>query len=315
MMRYLAGRALAFALTLVLAALVLFVVLDLLPGDPARVMLGLDATEEAIAALRSELGLDRPTPARLLAWLAGIVTGDLGRSHTYGVPVAELVAERLAVTLPLAGLAMVLTVALGVPLGVAAAARRGRWTDTLVMAGSQVGLAVPNFWLGILLILLFGVALGWLPAGGFPGWREHPGQAIGALVLPALALASAQGAILARMTRAAMLETLGEAYTRTALAKGAGPRRVLWHHALPNALVPVVTIMGLQFTFLVSGAIVVESVFYLPGLGRLVLQAVAQRDLMVVRGVALVLVGGAVAIAFAVDALYAAIDPRLRAGA
>jgi peptide/nickel transport system permease protein len=219
------------------------------------------------------------------------------------------------VTLPLAVLAMALTVVVGLPLGVVAAARRGGLTDAAIMALSQVGLAVPNFWLAIMLVLVFGVALGWLPAGGFPGWSGGAGPALAALVLPAVALALAQGAILARITRAAVLETLGESFTRTARAKGAGWARVLWRHALPNALIPVVTIAGLQLTFLVSGAIVVESVFYLPGLGRLVLQAVAQRDLVVVRGVTLLLVGGAIVITYAVDALYVVIDPRLRPAA
>lgn len=314
MIGYLARRTLVLVVTLVIAAFVVFALLDLLPGDPARLMLGLDATEDAVAALRAELGLDRPGAARLAAWLAGLAAGDFGPSYTYRVPVAELIGERLGVTLPLAVLAMALTVVVGLPLGVVAAARRGGLIDAAIMALSQVGLAVPNFWLAIMLVLVFGVALGWLPAGGFPGWVD-PGQALAALVLPAVALALAQGAILARITRAAVLETLGESYTRTARAKGAGWARVLWRHALPNALIPVVTIAGLQLTFLVSGAIVVESVFYLPGLGRLVLQAVAQRDLVVVRGVTLLLVGGAIVITYAVDALYVVIDPRLRPAA
>jgi peptide/nickel transport system permease protein len=312
MMRYLAGRALALAVTFVLAALAVFAVLDLLPGDPARIMLGIGATDDALAALRHELGLDRPAHARLLGWLGDLARGDLGVSHTYGVPVGSLVLDRLAVTAPLAVLALALTVALGVPAGVAAAARHGRATDVMILAASQIGLAVPGFWLGILLILAFGVGLGWLPAGGFPGWRENPGGALAALVLPAFALALAQGAVLARITRAAVLETLDEDYTRTALAKGMGRARLLWRHALPNALVPVLTLIGLQFTFLISGAIVLETVFTLPGLGRLVLQAVTQRDLVVVRGVIMILVVCAVLIAFAVDALHAALDPRLR---
>lgn len=315
MIRYLAGRALALALTLLIAAVALFVVLDLLPGDPARVMLGIGATDEALAALRAEVGLDRPAHARLLGWLGGLARGDLGTSHTYGVPVGALILDRLAVTAPLALFALTLTLALGIPAGVAGAARRGGAVDAAILAACQVGLAVPGFWLGILLILAFGVALGWLPAGGFPGWRGDPAAGLAALVLPAFALALAQGAVLARVTRAALLETLGEDYTRTALAKGMGGARMLWRHALPNAMVPVLTIVGLQFTFLVSGAIIIESVFALPGLGRLVLQAVAQRDLVAVRGVVMVLIAAAVVIAFAVDVAHAAIDPRLRAEA
>jgi len=313
MTRYLAGRVFALAVTFVLAALAVFAVLDLLPGDPARVMLGIGATDDALAALRHDLGLDRPAHVRLLGWLGDLARGDLGVSHTYGMPVGSLVLDRLAVTAPLALLALALTVALGVPAGVAAAARRGRAADLAILAVSQIGLAVPGFWLGILLILAFGVGLGWLPAGGFPGWREDPAGALAALVLPAFALALAQGAVLARITRAAMLETLNEDYTRTALAKGMGRARLLWRHALPNALVPVLALIGLQVTFLIAGAIVLETVFTLPGLGRLVLQAVTQRDLVVVRGVIMVLVVGAVLIAFTVDALHALLDPRLRA--
>jgi peptide/nickel transport system permease protein len=312
---YLARRLLAMAATLLVASGVVFVVLDVLPGDPARLMLGTDAPPEAVAALRAELGLERPAWERYARWLAGLAAGDFGVSHTYAVPVGGLIAERLVVTLPLAGLAMALTVGLALPLGLFAAARRNRLGDVLVMALAQVGLSIPGFWLAIMLVLAFAVGLGWFPAGGFPGWEEGPIAAVRALVLPALALALAQGAILARVTRASVLEVMGEGFVRTAYAKGASRSRVLWRHVLGNAAVPVVTIMGLQLGFLVSGAVVIENVAYLPGLGRLVLQAVEARDLMLVRGTVMVLVAMVVAIAFVVDLAYGALDPRLRESA
>ena len=297
---------------MIAASLVVFLVLEVLPGDPALVMLGTEATDETLAALRGELGLDRPAPVRYLDWVGGLVTGDLGISHTYDVPVAGLIADRIIVTVPLAGLAMLLAVVLALPLGALAAARRGRPSDYSVMAFSQLGIAVPGFWLGILLILVFSVELDWFRAGGFPGWQAGAWPALGALILPAIALAMPEAAILARVVRSAILETLGEDYVRTARAKGLGRRAVMFRHVLRNALIPIVTIIGLQFAFLLAGAIVVESVFTLPGLGRLVFQAIGQRDLIVVRDVVVLLAGLVVIISFLVDALYHLIDPRLR---
>lgn len=294
----------------------IFGALELLPGDVAEVMLGPTAAPEQVEALRRELGLDRPALQRWLAWLAGFATGDLGTSVAYGVPVAGLLAERAVVSLPLALLAMALTTLAALGLGVLAAVRRGRAADTGVMLLSQLGLAVPNFWLAILLILLFAVQWRWLPAGGFPGWRAEEGgglaAGLGALLLPALALAAVQAAVLARITRSAVLDTLHEDYVRTARAKGAGPARVLLRHVLRNAAIPIVTVMGLQFANLVTGAIVVENVFQLPGLGRLVFQAIANRDLVVVRNVVMLFAGFVIALNFAVDLLQLAIDPRLR---
>ncbi len=312
MAAYLVRRLASVGVTLIAASLVVFIVLEVLPGDPALVMLGTEATDETLQALRQELGLDRPAAVRYLHWVGGLVTGDLGVSHTYDVPVVGLIADRIVVTVPLAALAMLLAVALALPLGVLAAARRGRPSDYSVMAFSQMGIAVPGFWLGILLILVFSVGLGWFRAGGFPGWEAGMWPALGALVLPAVALALPEAAILARVTRSAVLETLGEDYVRTARAKGLGRRTVLFRHVLRNALIPIVTIMGLQFALLLAGAIVVESVFTLPGLGRLVFQAIGQRDLIVVKDVVVLLAGLVVFINFLVDALYHLIDPRLR---
>ncbi len=311
---YLSRRLAALAITLLVASLVVFLVLEVLPGDPAAIMLGVNAREDTLAALRSEMGLDRPAAARYLSWLGGLVTGELGTSHTYGVPVSELIAERIELSLPLALIAIVLSTALAIPLGVTAAANRNRAADIGIMGFTQIGIAVPNFWFAILLILLFAVELKWLPAGGFAGWDAGLWPALKTLLLPAVALALPQAAILARVTRSSVLETLGEDYVRTARAKGLGRRAALWRHAVRNALIPVVTIMGLQFSFLLAGTIIIENVFYLPGLGRLIFQAIAQRDLIVVKDVVVLLAGTVVVVNFAVDMAYAALDPRLRGG-
>jgi len=310
---WLVRRLLALAATLLVASAVIFLVLEVLPGDPALVMLGIEAREDTLAALRAELGFDRPPLERYLGWVAGFFVGELGQSHTYAVPVAGLVTERLRVTVPLALSAFALATLLAIPLGTLAAMRRGRAGDWGVMAFSQLGMAVPNFWIGILGILVFAVGLGWLPAGGFPGWAEGIGPAVAALVLPALALALPEAAILARVTRSAVLETLGADFVRTARAKGRGEGGVLARHVLRNALIPMTTLMGLQFTILLAGSIVVENVFSLPGLGRLVFQAVIQRDLIVVRDVTMLIVAFVVAVNFTVDLLYALIDPRPKA--
>jgi peptide/nickel transport system permease protein len=291
---------------------VIFIVLEVLPGDPAAVTLGLNAAPEALAALRAEMGLDRPAAWRFLGWLGGLATGDLGLSYTYRVPVAQLVAERMAVTLPLALIAIALAVAIGIPLGMWAAARHGRLADAGIMAFAQAGLAIPNFWFGLLLVLVFAIGLGWLPAGGFPGWRAGAGPALQALAMPALALALPQAAILARVTRSAMLDTLQEDFVRTARAKGLPEGTTLRRHALRNALIPVVTILGLQFSVLIAGAIIIENVFALPGLGRLVFQAIAQHDLIVVKDLVMLFAGLAILINFTVELLYGVIDPRLR---
>lgn len=312
MLRLVLARLVGLALTLAAVSVAIFLVLDVLPGDPAAIMLGTSAREDTLAALRAELGLDRPAPARYLGWVSGLATGDLGTSTTYHVPVAGLVAERLAVTLPLALLALALVAALALPLGLAAAARRGRWTDRLVMVFSQLGVALPNFWIGLLLILAFATGLRWFPAGGFPGWGAGPAAALHALVLPAIALALPQAAVLARVTRSSALDVVGQDFVRTARAKGLDPGTVLRRHVAPNALIPVLTILGLQFSFLVAGAVLVENVFNLPGLGRLAYQALAQRDLPVIRTVVLLLAALVIAVNGLVDLLQLLVDPRLR---
>jgi len=291
---------------------VIFAVLDVLPGNVAEVMLGESATREAVQALQAKLGLDRPPLERYGAWMAGLARGDMGQSVAYDTPVLQLVQERLVVTVPLAVMAMVLTTVLALALGVYAAAHHNRLGDVGVMTLSQLGIAVPNFWFAIVLILLFAVKAQWFSAGGFPGWDEGWWGGFKALVLPALALAAVQAAILARITRSAVLEVLREDFVRTARAKGLSVREVLWRHVLRNAFVPVLTVMGLQFANLLTGTVIIENVFSLPGLGRLVFQAIANRDLIVVRNVVMLLAAAVIVINFVVDVLYAVIDPRLR---
>ena len=300
--------------TLLLASVLIFAVLEILPGDPARVMLGPNATADAVDALREQLGLNAPLMDRYVAWVGGMLTGDMGRSLTYGTGVGALLLERATVSLPLAVVALLLTVSIALPVGLLAASRRGGRTDTTIMALAQLGIAVPNFWFAILLVYVFAVSLRWVPSGGFPGW-DDPAGAVRTLVLPAVALAVPQAAILARVTRSALVEVLEADFVRTARAKGASRRHVLWAHALRNALMPVVTITGLQFAFLLSGVVIIEQVFSLPGLGRLAVQAITQADLPVVRGVVVTLVAVVVITNFVVDLLYAVIDPRLRLAA
>ncbi|HEX2010912.1 MAG TPA: ABC transporter permease [Roseateles sp.] len=316
---FLAKRFATLVATLLAASALIFALLEILPGNAAQLQMGTEATPEAVAALAEQLGLNRPAWQRYLHWLAGLAHLDMGLSHAYGTPVAELVGERLALTVPLAVLAMALTTAIALSTGIYAAARHGRPGDMGVMLVSQLGIAVPSFWFAILLILAFAVKLQWVSAGGFPGWREADGggdggfwPALQSLILPALALAVVQAAILARITRSAMLEVLREDFMRTARAKGLSRRRALWGHALRNAMIPVLTVMGLQFANLLAGTIVVENVFYLPGLGRLIFQSIANRDLIVVRNCVLLLAVMVIVVNFVVDVLYAWVDPRIK---
>ncbi|NGO50186.1 ABC transporter permease [Allomesorhizobium camelthorni] len=312
MTSYLLKRLLIGALTLVVASIVVFSVLEILPGDPARLMLGLNASEATVQVLREQMGLNQPILLRYLDWAGGLLTLDFGKSYTYSVPVAELVAERVVVSLPLALMALFLSTVIAIPVGVFSAQRRGSAADTLSMGAAQIGVAIPNFWFALILIYIFAVWLRLVPAGGFPGWNAGLWPASKALILPAVALALPQAAILARVTRSALLEVLGEDYIRTARAKGMPRSHVLWRHALRNAMIPVLTILGLQFAFLLAGTIIIENVFYLPGLGRLIFQAITQRDLIVVESVVMLLVATVIVVNLLVDLSYAIVDPRLR---
>ena len=311
MLRFILGRLLSLSLSLIVASLVIFTVIEVIPGDPAAFMLGLNADEATVQALRADLGLDGSNAERYLAWIAGMAQGDFGTSYTYRVPVAELVADRLWVSLPLAVLSLILSTVIAFPVGLMAAANRGGAADYGIMGGTQLGIAIPNFWFGMLLVMVFAVNLRWFSAGGFPGW-ETPLMALKSLLLPSVALALPQAAILARVMRSALIETLAQDYMRTARAKGLSRRQALLRHALRNALIPVLTIIGLQFSFLLAGAIIIENVFFLPGLGRLIFQGITQRDLVVVESVTMLLVFAVIVVTFLVDIAYAVADPRLR---
>ena len=306
------NRLVSLLASLLVASLVVFAAVEIVPGDPARFMLGINAQPDTVAALRAELGLDRSLVERYLSWVGGLFTGDLGVSYTYRSPVSEIVAERLQVSLPLAVYALVLTVVIAFPVGMLAAGSRGGAVDTLFTGATQLGIAVPNFWFALLLILLFSVNLGWFSAGGFPGWQAGLLPGLQALTLPAIALALPQASILARVLRSSLIDTLSDDYVRTARAKGLSAGQALRRHALRNAMIPVFTIIGLQFSFLIAGAVIIENVFFLPGLGRLVLQAITQRDLIVVESVVMLLVLAVILVNFVVELAYAWIDPRLR---
>jgi peptide/nickel transport system permease protein len=306
-------RLITLVATLVGTSIVVFLVLEILPGNAAQILMGPDASPEAVEALARKLGIDRPATERYWTWVSGLVVGDLGLSYAYSTPVGEIVLERLTVTVPLAMMAMLFTTVLALAAGIYAASRHNKVGDVGIMGLTQIGIAIPNFWFAILLILLFSVYLGWFSAGGFPGWDEGILNGLRALLLPALSLAVVQSAILARITRSAVLEVLREDFVRTARAKGLTERAALWGHVLRNALIPVITVMGLQFAELLAGTIVVESVFYLPGLGRLIFQSISNRDLIVVRNCVMLLAAMVVIVNFVVDVLYAVIDPRVKA--
>ena len=312
MRRYLARRGAAFVVTLFLVSVLVFVVIRVLPGDPALLIMGTEGSPEAADRLRRAMGLDRPLALQYVRWLGDALRGDLGRSIQYDVPVAGLIVSRLPVTLPLTLMAAALMVLAALPVGLYAATHHRRAGDYVGMVVSQLGVSVPQFWSGLLLILLFSVHLGWVRAGGFEGWGDGVWPGVRSLLLPAVALGFFQAAVLARATRSAVLDVLREDYVRTARAKGLTGGRVLVKHALANALIPVVTVAGLQLGQLLAGSIVLESVFALPGLGRLALGAIAARDLPVVQGVTLFVAATIVLVNFLVDLAYAYLDPRIR---
>lgn len=312
MLRYSLKRLLSLVISLLVASIVIFVVIEIVPGDPATYMLGINAQEDTIAALREELGLNASKVERYWGWLSGMMVGDFGTSYTYRSPVSELIGDRVWVSLPLALIALTLSTAIAFPIGILAASRRGSATDLSVMGATQLGVAIPNFWFAMILVLIFAINLRWFASGGFPGWDEGIFAGLKALTLPAIALALPQASILARVMRTSLLDTLSEDFVRTARAKGLSKSKALRRHALRNALIPVLTIIGLQFSFMLAGAIIIENVFYLPGLGRLIFQSISQRDLIVVESVVMLLVFAVVVVNFLVDLTYALVDPRLR---
>lgn len=312
MLTLLLKRIVGLFLTLFIVSAFIFFFMSLLPGDPAAIMLGTSASPDTLAALQKQMGLDQPLMLRYTYWLSRVLTGDFGQSYTYGTAVSEIIFERLTVTLPLAFFAVVLAICVGVPLGLLAARFQNKLLDHLVSVVSQFSIAVPGFWVGLLLIMLFASSLGWFPAGGFPGWENDPLAAFASLILPSIALALSQAGVLTRVTRSSVLEVLREDYVRTAHSKGLSAQAVVWKHALPNALIPVVTMIGLQITFLIAGAVLVENVFNLPGLGRLALQALAQRDIIVLQAVVLLFCCLVIVMNFIVELAYVMIDPRLK---
>ena len=314
MLRYVASRLVSLIVSLAVASVVIFAVIEVIPGDSASFMLGLNASEDTVAALREELGLTGSAMSRYFGWVGGMFTGDFGVSYTYRVPVSELVGARLWVSLPLTLYALFLSTIIAIPVGIIAASNRGGPVDYGIMGATQLGIALPNFWFAMLLVLFFAIGLRWFSAGGFPGWDAGFGAGLKALTLPAIALALPQASILARVMRSSLIETLGQDYMRTARAKELSQRQSIIWHALRNALIPVMTIIGLQFSFLLAGAIIIENVFFLPGLGRLIFQAITQRDLIVVESCVMLLVFAVIVVTFLVDVAYSAIDPRLRRG-
>ncbi|MEP1585740.1 MAG: ABC transporter permease [Tateyamaria sp.] len=313
MLRYALKRFVSLMISLAIASLVIFMVIEVAPGDPASFMLGINAQPDTLAALRAELGLDQSKVQRYLAWVGGMVQGDFGTSYQYRTPVAQMIADRLWVSLPLAIYALTLSTLIAFPAGIFAAARRGKTGDVGVMGATQIGIAIPNFWFAMMLVLVFAINLRWFSAGGFAGWDKGVFAALKSLTLPAVALALPQAAILARVMRSSLLDVLNEDFMRTARAKGLTRGQALRRHGLRNAMIPVLTILGLQFSFLLAGGIIIEQVFYLPGLGRLIFQSISARDLIVVESVTMLLVFAVIMVNFAVDLAYAAVDPRLRA--
>ena len=312
MLRYALSRCASLLISLIVASMVIFLIIEIVPGDPAAFMLGLNAEPEAVEALRAQLGLNASAPERYLTWVSGMLQGDFGTSYTYRAPISDLIADRIWVSLPLAVYALVLSTLIAFPAGIFAASRRGGAGDTAIMGATQLGVAIPNFWFAMILVLIFAINLRWFSAGGFVGWDKGFWLGLKSLTLPAIALALPQAAILARVMRSSLLDMLGEDFIRTARAKGLSKRQALWRHSVRNALIPVLTILGLQFSFLLAGGIVIEQVFFLPGLGRLIFQAISARDLIVVEGVVMLLVFSVIIVNFLVDLTYAAVDPRLR---
>jgi peptide/nickel transport system permease protein len=308
-----AARRLLSALpVLLIVSLITFGLMRLIPGDPAAAMAGLSATQRDIQQLRTDLGLDQPVLVQMLKWYGGLLQGDLGRSILLGKPVVEATFERLPVTIGLSLYALALTLVFGVLTGVVAALRQNTIVDQAAMMLAMIGISVPNFFLGLLMIILFAVKLGWLPTGGYVPFAQDPLGWLRSMTMPAVSLALLQAGLLARITRSTMLEVLRQDYIRTARAKGLPQREVVFKHALANALIPIVTVVGIIVSLLLSGAVVTEALFSIPGIGQLLTQAVLNRDYPMVQGGLLLVTAFLVLINIAVDILYAAIDPRVR---
>lgn len=311
-MAYYARKTAGFLVTLLLVSLVTFAVFQILPGDPATAILGVDADPAQIEQLRKEIGAEQPLPQRFLSWAGGVLRGDLGTSYQYRQPVAKLISGGLSATVSLAVFSLVLTALIGIPTGLWLARHGKKLYAAPVTFLSQLGLSVPAFCMSIVLIEIFSVQLKWLPSLGFTPWSEGPIKCLKSLLLPALALSFGSSAVLIRYVRASVSQQEGEDYVRTAKSKGAAPRRVMWGHVLRNSLIPVLTIFGMIVTDVLGGSIIIENVFSLPGIGRLISTSIATRDLPLIQGLVLYLAGIVVVCNFAVDLLYSVIDPRIR---
>jgi len=312
MLLFLARRLLSAIPVLFVVSLMTFVIMWLVPGDVSAEIGGTDATPEQIQQIREQLGIDRPLIERAINWYGDLLQGDLGYSYLLNRSVVDAVLERIPVTLSLAGLSLLLTTIMGTLLGVLAAVRHNSWVDQGSMVAALIGLSIPDFWFGLVLIILFGVTLGWLPTGGFVPFTEDFWGWVRYMTLPALTLAFTQMGVIARMSRSAMLDVLDQDFIRTARAKGMSGGVVVFKHALRNALVPIVTVVGVTAGVLLSGAVVIESVFSLPGVGRLIVGSIQRRDFPVIQGGLLVTASIFVFVNIVVDMLYGLIDPRVR---
>ena len=312
MLAYTVRRVVLTVPVMLLVATGVFLLLHLTPGDPVGVMLGSDASEERRLEVRRQLGLDDPLPVQYVRWLGNVARGDLGRSLFLNKPVTAALLERVQPTVSLTILACLVAIGVGIPAGVVAARWRGSWIDLGSMGISMLGISMPTFWLGLLLILGFAVRLRWLPVAGYEPLSSGVWESLRYLILPALTLGAAQGALLARMTRSMMLEVLGQDFVRTARAKGLAERAVLLRHALRNGFIPLLTVIGVTFAVLMGGAVVTEQIFNIPGVGRLLIQAIGRRDFPLVQGTVLAIAALYVLVNLAVDLLYALIDPRIR---
>jgi peptide/nickel transport system permease protein len=310
-LNYVQRRFLHLVPVLFVVSLALFVLLRLLPGDPSTAILGQEATEEQRAALRTDLGLDEPLWRQYVDWIAGIFRGDLGQSWLTREPVGAAIADRLPVTVELGITSLVLATLIGIPLGILAAVRARRATDSVVTGAAMLLLSIPHFYLATLLVLLFAVTLRWLPASGFVPFTENPAENIKYLILPAVTIGSTIVAVAMRQTRGSLLATLGEDYVRTAEATGLGPRRIVLVHAMRNALAPVTTVIALQVGALMSATVITETIFTLPGMGTLIVNAIFSRDMPIVQGAVLVVVAFVLAVNLLTDLIYAWLDPRI----
>ncbi len=311
-LKYVGGRLLATLPVMLMVAVVVFAILRLTPGDPAAILAGDDATQAQLAQIRQTMGLDKPIPAQFVSWLGDLVRGDLGVSLLSGAPVRQMIGIRIGPTVALALCTLALTILIAIPLGVIAASRRGKWLDRMIMTFSVLGFSVPTFVVGYLLIYLFSMKMGWFPVQGYKPLADGLWPFAQRLVLPTLALSGIYVALVARITRSSIIEVMGEDFVRTARAKGARERTILLRHALRNAAVPIVTIIGIGVASLITGVVVTESVFNLPGLGRLVVEAVLARDYPVIQGLILLFSFGYILINLLVDVLYTVFDPRIR---